>query len=170
MPKSLSRGCSVLEKQDAWKAVCAGAQTLLASASEAQIASFFELNFDPHQVVNADDSTAGTVTGYYEPLLHGSRTKSSRFRYPLYGVPQDLLVIDLTSVYPDLKGRRLRGRVEGNRVVPYFSRGDIDSDQGPACSFAAAERRPMVARGEALRTPGKWNETVVRPTLRVGRR
>jgi len=129
--EAFNRGCSVLEKQDAWKAVCAGAQTLLPTASEAEIASFFELNFDPYQVVNADDSTSGTVTGYYEPLLHGSRTKSSRYRYPLYGVPQDLLVIDLTSVYPDLKGRRLRGRVEGNRVVPYFSRGDIDSDSPP---------------------------------------
>ena len=125
------RSCTVLEKQDAWKGVCAGAQTLTAGTSEAEIASFFELNFDPHQVVNSDDSTAGMVTGYYEPLLHGSRTRSARYKYPLYGVPQDLLVIDLTSVYPDLKGRRLRGRVEGNKVVPYLSRGDIDKDPAP---------------------------------------
>ena len=39
--------------------------------------------------------------------------------------------MDLSSVYPDLKNRRLRGRIEGNRVVPYFSRADIDRDQGP---------------------------------------
>ncbi|HEX4762773.1 MAG TPA: MltA domain-containing protein, partial [Usitatibacter sp.] len=128
---AFARSCTVLEKQDAWKSVCAGAQTLLAGASEAEIASFFEMNFDPHQVVNADDSTAGMVTGYYEPLLHGSRTRTTRYKYPLYGVPQDLLVIDLTSVYPDLKGRRLRGRIEGNKVVPYLARGDIDKDPAP---------------------------------------
>lgn len=125
------RSCTVLEKQDAWKGVCAGAQSLLPDAREPEIASFFELNFDPHQVVNADDSAAGMVTGYYEPLLRGSRTRSARYRYPLYAVPPDLLVIDLTSVYPDLKHKRLRGRVEGNRVVPYLARGDIDRDAAP---------------------------------------
>jgi membrane-bound lytic murein transglycosylase A len=124
------RGCPVLEKQEAWKGVCAGAQTLVA-APEAEIAAFFELNFDPHQVVNVDETETGMVTGYYEPLLRGSRTRSSRYKYPLYAVPQDLLVVDLSSVYPDLKHKRLRGRIEGNRVVPYFARGDIDKDPAP---------------------------------------
>jgi membrane-bound lytic murein transglycosylase A len=129
--EAFARGCAVLEKQEAWKAVCAGAQALAPAASEREIASFFELNFDPHQVVNADDTPAGMVTGYYEPLLHGSRVRTPRFRFPIYAVPQDLLVIDLSSLYPDLKHRRLRGRIESNRVVPYFSRGDIDRDSGP---------------------------------------
>lgn len=112
-------------KQDAWKGVCAGAQTLT-SASERDLAAFFELNFDPHQVLNADDSASGMVTGYYEPLLRDSRARTERYRHPIYGVPSDLLVIDLTSVYPELKHRRLRGRIEGNRVVPYAARADID--------------------------------------------
>ena len=129
--EAFSRSCPMLEKQDAWKAVCAGAQTLVPGTSERDIASFFELNFDPYKVVNADDSDAGMVTGYYEPLLRGSRTRTPRYRYPIYGVPQDLLVVDLSSVYPDLKGRRLRGRMEGNRIVPYFARGDIDRDVPP---------------------------------------
>ena len=128
--EAFARGCTVLEKRDAWKAVCAGAQTLQ-GASEREVASFFELNFDPWQVVNADESTSGMVTGYYEPLLHGNRIRSHRYRYPLYAVPDDLLVIDLSEVYPDLKGRRLRGKVVGNKVVPYYSRGDIDRDNSP---------------------------------------
>ncbi|MGZ5036560.1 MAG: murein transglycosylase A [Usitatibacter sp.] len=123
------RSCAVLERQDAWKGVCAGAQTFTAPLNERDVAAFFELNFDPWQVVNADDSTSGMITGYYEPLLHGSRTRSDRFRYPLYAVPKDLLVIDLSSVYPDLKHRRLRGRIEGNRVVPYLARGEIESGE-----------------------------------------
>jgi membrane-bound lytic murein transglycosylase A len=71
------------------------------------------------------------ITGYYEPLLHGSRTKSARFRYPLYAVPPDLLVVDLSSVYPDLKHKRLRGKLDGNRVVPYLSREEIDTNPAP---------------------------------------
>lgn len=124
------RGCPVIEKQDAWKPICAGAATLL-DATEADIAAFLEAQLDVYRVLNADDSGEGLVTGYYEPLLRGSRTKSARYRWPIYGVPQDLLIVDLASVYPDLKNKRLRGRLQGNRVVPYFARGDIDRDAGP---------------------------------------
>ena len=125
------QSCQVLDKQDAWKGVCAGAQTL-ANASERDVATFFELNFEPHQVMNADDSSSGMVTGYYEPLLRGSRVRTDKFRHPIYGVPADLLTIDLSSVYPELKHRRLRGRIEGSRVVPYAARADIDRNGGAA--------------------------------------
>ncbi|MEQ1555543.1 MAG: MltA domain-containing protein, partial [Gallionella sp.] len=81
----------------------------------------------PYQVLNADGSAQGLITGYYEPKLLGSRVKTARFRYPVYGVPDDLLTIDLSEVYPQLKDLRLRGRVQGKRVVPYFARADIDS-------------------------------------------
>ena len=55
----------------------------------------------------------GLITGYYEPLLHGSREKTEQFATPLYSRPDDLLIIDLASLYPELKGKRVRGRVEG---------------------------------------------------------
>jgi len=125
------RGCPALAKQDAWKAACDGAQALSPTAPEHEIALFFETGFDPWQVINADGTTTGMITGYYEPLLHGSRTRTARYRYPIYGVPPDLLVIDLSAVYPEFKHRRLRGRLEGNRVVPYFARSAIDGDPAP---------------------------------------
>jgi membrane-bound lytic murein transglycosylase A len=126
------RGCTALEKRDAWKPVCLSAQVLAASpASEPQIAAFFEAQFDPLQVVNGDDTVTGMVTGYYEPLLRGSRAPSGRFRHPLYGVPPDLVIVDLTELHPDLKHRRLRGRLEGNRVVPYLPRADIEAEPAP---------------------------------------
>jgi membrane-bound lytic murein transglycosylase A len=125
---AFARSCQVLALRDAWKPACEAALALPAGASEAALAQYFQSTFDVYRVVNPDDTTTGMVTGYYEPLLHGSRTRTHRYRYPIYAPPPDLLTIDLSSVYPELKHRRLRGRLEGNRVVPYFSRGDIDAD------------------------------------------
>jgi len=125
------RGCAALDRQESWVGVCDAARTVRASATDRDIAAFFEQAFDVYRVLNADDSSSGLVTGYYEPLLRGSRVATARYRYPVYAAPQDLLVIDLASVYPDLRYRRLRGRVEGNRVVPYFARGDIEGETAP---------------------------------------
>ncbi|MEJ1958852.1 MAG: MltA domain-containing protein [Nitrosomonadales bacterium] len=67
------------------------------------------------------------ITGYYEPKLYGSLTKTPRFCYPIYAVPDDLLTIDLGEAYPQLKDLRLRGRLQGKRVIPYYSRAEIDA-------------------------------------------
>ena len=80
-----------------------------------------------YRVADAGGSDTGLVTGYYEPLLEGSRTRSGPFGVPLYGVPDDLVVVDLAELYPELKGKRVRGRLAGRRVVPYWSRADIDA-------------------------------------------
>ena len=117
--------CSALKNQSAWQSVCSVAAAFNEPARDT-LYRFFELNFTPYQLVNPDGSDSGLVTGYYEPLLHGSRTRSPRYRYPVYGVPADLLVIDVGELYPELKNMRLRGRLEGRRVVPYFNRAQID--------------------------------------------
>src|SRR5258708_27130426 len=70
------------------------------------------------------------MTGYYEPLIEGSRTRSDVNRYPILGVPDDLIVVDLAAINPELRNLRLRGRVEGRRLVPYYSRGEIDGRNG----------------------------------------
>jgi membrane-bound lytic murein transglycosylase A len=77
--------------------------------------------------VNPDGSREGLITGYYEPLLRGSRQPSERYRHPVYAVPDDLLAIDLGATYPELKGKQLRGRLEGRRVVPYYDRAGIEN-------------------------------------------
>jgi len=46
-------------------------------------------------------------------------------------VPDDLLVVDLADLYPPLKGVRVRGRLEGRRVVPYYDRAAIDGEHAP---------------------------------------
>jgi membrane-bound lytic murein transglycosylase A len=128
---AFTRSCAVLAMQDAWKAACEAALAIPAGASEREIGLYCETHFEPYRVLNADDTDTGMITGYYEPLLHGSRKRTHRFRYPIYGSPPDLLTIDLSTVHPDLKYKRLRGRLEGNRVVPYLSRADIDADPAP---------------------------------------
>ena len=122
--------CGTLKNQAAWQAVC-GVAAALAEPTRATVLRFFETNFTPYQVVNPDGTDSGLVTGYYEPLVHGSRKRSTRYHVPVYGVPDDLLVIDLAEVYPELKNMRLRGRLEGRRVVPYFNRAQIDNGSAP---------------------------------------
>jgi membrane-bound lytic murein transglycosylase A len=120
--------CRALSRQEAWRGVCAAAQNAGKPGPE-EARRFFESHFTPFQLSHADGSEEGLITGYYEPLLRGSRKPSARYRYPLFGVPDDLLVVDLTEVYPELKGMRLRGRLDGRRVLPYYDRGQIEQGQ-----------------------------------------
>ncbi|NMM28609.1 MAG: murein transglycosylase A [Glaciimonas sp.] len=116
--------CQVLVKKEDWREPCTIARDVNASDVTA-IRTFFEALFVPYQVLNADGSDQGLVTGYYEPLLHGSRRRGGPYQTPLYRVPDDLLIIDLASVYPELKGMRLRGRLVGNKVIPYPARAEL---------------------------------------------
>ena len=125
------RGCAVLATRAEWSAACAAGAALSPMARPETIRRYFRDNFDPFKVVNADESETGTVTGYYEPLLRGSRVRTETFKYPVYGQPQDLVSVDLSEVYPDLKFKRLRGRIVGNKLVPYFDRAEIESAAAP---------------------------------------
>jgi len=124
------QGCPALKAQPVWAALCIRAQAF-ATVNAAAQRQFFETEFVPHQVVAADGRTEGLITGYYEPLLRGSRKPDARNRYPLYSPPDDLIAIDLAEVYPELKGLRLRGRLVGRKLVPYWTRADIDNDPAP---------------------------------------
>lgn len=118
------KSCTVLSKQSVWKENCKAA-TALQKPNNTTLRNFFESYFTPYQIINTDNSEEGLVTGYYEPLLKGSRKPSSRYRYPIYATPNELLTIDLGAAYPELKDLRLRGRVDGRKIVPYYSRAEI---------------------------------------------
>tara|TARA_Y100001936_G_scaffold244586_1_gene285199 strand:+ start:12025 stop:13251 length:1227 start_codon:yes stop_codon:yes gene_type:complete len=128
--KTFLHSCSVLKNQKIWARVCKRA-TSMQSNSNTELRKFFEHNFKPYQVINSNGSGNGLITGYYEPLLKGSRKLSERYRFPIYTVPKDLLNVDLGALYPQLKNSRVRGRLEGQRVVPYYSRAEIEADPSP---------------------------------------
>ena len=128
-------GCTaLLARPDAgdsiWRESCAAAADVDAG-DETAVRAFFEAHFTPYQLAGADGRDSGVVTGYYEPLLHGSRQRSERYRFPLYAVPDDLLVIELAELFPELKDKRVRGRLDGRRVVPYWPRADIEAGRAP---------------------------------------
>jgi membrane-bound lytic murein transglycosylase A len=118
------QSCVSLVKQSLWQKSCTLA-TSITQPDNAILRNFFERNFKPYQVLNTDGSNEGLITGYYEPLLRGSRNPSGRYRFPLYTAPKELLVIDLGSIYPEVQDMKLRGRLEGRNVVPYYSRAEI---------------------------------------------
>lgn len=119
------RSCRAIGKKADWRGVCAEANRL-DEKDTAAVRAFFENRFVPYRVTLENGAQTGLATGYYEPLLTGSRSRKGKFQTALYRQPDDLLVIDLASVYPQLKGMRLRGKLDGNRVVPYETRGEIE--------------------------------------------
>ena len=115
----------------AWQAVCAAAvdptHAPAANNSEA-VRKFLQSWLAPWRLEGADGKPASSiVTGYYEPLVQGARKQGGVYKWPLYTVPADLLTIDLGKVYPELTGKRVRGKLEGNRVVPYDSRASFET-------------------------------------------
>lgn len=122
--------CGALGKRDLWREICSAAESY-GPADNQRARAFFEQYFTPYVITSSESGEEGLITGYYEPMLRGSRTQSTRYSYPLYRVPEDLIVVDLASVYPDLKNMRLRGRLEGQRLIPYFERAQIESPVQP---------------------------------------
>jgi membrane-bound lytic murein transglycosylase A len=108
---------------------CDEARTL-PSGDDAAARTFFERAFAAFAIVAPEGSAEGQVTGYYEPVIEGSRARSGRYTQPVYGLPEDLVVVDLAAQYPELRGLRLRGRLNGRRVEPYYSRGEIAARNG----------------------------------------
>jgi membrane-bound lytic murein transglycosylase A len=135
------RSCLALgHRGEPFTSLCNAAQGIGARDAGA-IRAYFESNFVPHALDGAGAKSANNtggngrsnhVTGYYEPLLMGSKTRSSRFDTPLYRTPKDLVTVDLNDPYPELRALRLRGRLvkgtngEGDRVVPYATRGELE--------------------------------------------
>ncbi|TNF50875.1 transglycosylase [bacterium] len=127
---AFEQSCYALRHRPQWEQICNDI-SLFEGLSKPVVRTFFESRFTPYQLRQRDNNPVGMVTGYYVPDLRGSRQPLPGYPYPLYRRPDDLLVIDLGDAYPELGKYRLRGRLEDQRVIPYWNRADIEGGQRP---------------------------------------
>jgi membrane-bound lytic murein transglycosylase A len=73
--------------------------------------------FNVYRIAGSGAEGSVLFTGYYEPLLAGSFKRTEKFKYPLYGVPSDLI-----------KNENKIGRMKDGKFIPYYSRREIDAD------------------------------------------
>jgi peptidoglycan lytic transglycosylase A len=93
---------------------------------EAAARTFFETNFRPVRIRKLGDA-AGFLTGYYEPIVDGSRFPTREFTVPIYRRPPDLMAAGATKPggpFPN-SGRAYR-RTASGELVPYYDRGEIE--------------------------------------------
>ena len=123
-------GCSALKAKPLWQSVCNEADKLN-NPSKTAIVDYFKKNFAVYRTTNLDGSNTGLITGYYEPAIKGSRNKTDKYRFPLYSRPDDLITVELASLFPELANKRVRGRVVGTKLIPYYNRSEIEAENSP---------------------------------------
>ena len=105
--------------------VCSEAVRLAAQGVTEPVArAFFEGYFTPHRVEHA--GSPGLLTGYYEPVLDGSRTPTAKFPTPVHRRPPDLVNLVDESMRGAKSAALTHGRKTDSGVVPFASRAEID--------------------------------------------
>jgi membrane-bound lytic murein transglycosylase A len=80
--------------------------------------------FEPLEAAGGEDGQV-LFTGYYEPTLDASLTRTAEYSVPIHGLPQDLLEVPLEAFAERFAAERVFGRLDGRKVVPYWTRGEI---------------------------------------------
>lgn len=132
--------CARLAKDPVWGEPCASATTV--AADPTAVRAFLQERMQVYSLRSSSNGDQGLITGYYEPVYHGSLSQGEKTPVPVYGVPDDLVVVALESVYPELKGKRLRGRLEGRVLKPYDDAATI-RDNGSSAPVLAWLGDPM---------------------------
>jgi membrane-bound lytic murein transglycosylase A len=107
---------SGLTRREDWRPACEAARSAGAALP------FFQQWFEAVQV---GDGKA-FATGYYIPEIAASRDRQPGYDIPIYARPSDLVDVDLGQFSTELKGRKIRGRVQGTNFVPYHDRTEIE--------------------------------------------
>lgn len=130
-------GCSRPRTQAAWGEICSEAMQI--GQDSDQIRAFLQSRLQAYQLSNADGSHSGLITGYYEPVYRGSLSRNRNAIHPLHGQPEDLISVELGEIHPELKGKRVRGRLVGKKLLPYPDRAEIVRKGIPAPVLAWLE-------------------------------
>jgi membrane-bound lytic murein transglycosylase A len=86
-------------------------------------------NFLVFRATGREGNRQVLFTGYFEPVFEAGLTPDDTFKYPIYNRPDDLITADLSLFKSDLKGERIVGRLQEQRLLPYFSRYQIDEEK-----------------------------------------
>ena len=89
-------------------------------------------DFVLYRSIGSNGSGRILFTGYYEPLLSCRTAADDVYRYPLYKRPDDIIEVDLAQFGNGFPKNKLFGRLDGKKVVPYFSREEIDQKKAIA--------------------------------------
>ena len=135
--QAFRRDCSARLPEPLAK-VCAKAASVPADDTQAQRA-FIQTQFAPWQIQAPDGKGAGLITGYYEPVLHGSLTRAWPYVVPVWGLPADL--VPRAPGGDGISGGRVSWVDGQQRILPYWSRAQIQAD--PAVQ-AALDRKTVV--------------------------
>ncbi|WP_198304861.1 murein transglycosylase A [Arcobacter vandammei] len=111
------KDCKKSKRYDEFKNVCKKAEF------EKDGRKFFMLNFEPYKLFDSKAKDEGTITGYYEPLLYGSLKKTSRYKYPIYYTPKNLIITDRVNSNGSKRGKIVKGK-----IVPYDTREQIEKN------------------------------------------
>lgn len=96
--------------------------------SDRDLEKFIRANYLVYQSIGRDQKGEVLFTGYYEPHLNGRLMPDDEFRIPIYGLPRDLIKIDLSAFNEKYNGESIVGRYTGETVVPYHDRREIDEE------------------------------------------
>lgn len=122
-----------------WQPLCAQVAGV-ALGDEAGLRGLLERELRPF-ALSGPEGDQGLVTGYYEVEFKAARVRSAGYAAPLYGKPDDMIEVDLGRFREALAGERLVGRSEGGKLVPYWTRAEIEggalSGQGAEILWAA---------------------------------
>ena len=83
------KSCEALRRRSGeinWRQVCSQANGVSSSDSQA-IRRYFENYFQAYEIRNSSGSETGLITGYYEPVMNGSQTRTGMYSVPLYAYP-----------------------------------------------------------------------------------
>ena len=81
-------------------------------------------DFEPLEAAGGEDGRV-LFTGYYEPTLDASLTRTAEYTVPIHGLPKDLIEVPLEAFAERFAAERVFGRLDGRKVVPYWTRGEI---------------------------------------------
>lgn len=107
-----------------WQPACQAALAMREVNNQTAHA-FFEKWFTPVEFYN-NRPVRGLFTGYYMPLLHGSLTKTKAFNVPIYGLPSNLVTVNLGDFNPRYRHSHVIGKLNGRQLVPYPTRKQIN--------------------------------------------